>query len=316
MPLAASAKPIVGSVKPITAIAGAPVTLQASVSSAASIERCSLWVDLADVGPMTVANGMASSLYTFPSGGSRIAFVFCKDQKGEMSSGATTAIEVSGKAVTSAPLGAAPAAPKPTEKPIPTPAPTPVPPPAPKEIPKIEPIKETIKEIPVEQAPPVEQPQAAPAALPSRIGQLIKAICPQQAGADHSCHSVYYVGKDGKRHSFPNKGVFFSWYKNFNSVQEVSLGELQGYELGANVTYRAGVKMVKFTTDPKVYAIGHGGILRWIKTEELARAFYGSDWNKNIDDIPDTFLANYEIGTEIGSTTEYNPEAEFKNSTE
>lgn len=99
-------------------------------------------------------------------------------------------------------------------------------------------------------------------------------------------------------------------------MQEVPLETLSQYPLGANVLYRAGVRMVKFTTDPKVYVIARGGVLRWIKTEELARAYYGDEWNKKIDDIPDSFYTNYTFGSEVSVIAEYNPASELANSAE
>ena len=107
-----------------------------------------------------------------------------------------------------------------------------------------------------------------------------------------------------------------SWYRNFDSVMEVSLENLQRYQLGSNVKYRAGVRMVKFATDPKVYAVSRGAVLRWIKTEELARAYYGDAWNRNIDDMPDTFISDYTFGNDIEAVSDYNPEAEFIHSTD
>lgn len=110
--------------------------------------------------------------------------------------------------------------------------------------------------------------------------------------------------------------MFFTWYTSFDSVREVPLESLTSYGLGTNVTYRAGVRMVKFTTDPKVYAVARGGVLRWVKTEDLARTYYGTEWNKKIDDIADGFYSNYTFGMEIDSVDDYNPEAEFLNSKE
>ncbi len=99
-------------------------------------------------------------------------------------------------------------------------------------------------------------------------------------------------------------------------MEEVELSRLSQFPLGSNVQYRAGVKMVKFTTDPKVYAVARGGILRWIKTEELARAYYGSDWNKKVDDIADSFYTDYSFGEEVDAVSDYNPEQELANSKE
>lgn len=140
---------------------------------------------------------------------------------------------------------------------------------------------------------------------------LIKLVCPSTAGADHSCRAVYYVGADGKRHAFPNSRVYFTWYSNFDTVKAVSAERLGQYMLGANITYRPGARMVKFTTDPKVYAVGRGGVLRWVKTEELAIALYGATWNQKIDDIADAFYANYTFGLDISLETDFNPTVEL-----
>ena len=140
---------------------------------------------------------------------------------------------------------------------------------------------------------------------------LIKLACANTSASDDPCRAVYYVGTDGKRHAFPNSEVFFSWYSGFDAVRAVTPQQLGQYALGMNVTFRPGKLMVKFTTDPKTYAVARGGILRWVKTEELARAYYGQYWNQNIRDIADTFYTNYAFGADISSSGEYDPSAEL-----
>ncbi|MCC7522590.1 SH3 domain-containing protein [Candidatus Uhrbacteria bacterium] len=168
---------------------------------------------------------------------------------------------------------------------------------------------------PSEVPSPAPEPTPTPATEETYTGtiserSLIKLVCPSSTTADHPCKAVYYIGADGKRHAFPNSKVFFTWYENFDSVKSVTSERLGGYMLGANVTYRPGTRMVKFTTDNKVYAVARGGILRWVASEELAKAFYGNDWNTKIDDIPDTFYTNYTFGTEIASENDFNPTSE------
>jgi hypothetical protein len=156
---------------------------------------------------------------------------------------------------------------------------------------------------------PVEQPVTPP--VISADAGLIKIECPAGAGADHPCRSVYYRTGAGTRHAFPNERVFFTWYANFDSVKAISAGEMASLQLGRNVTYRPGVRMVKFTTENKVYAVARGGLLRWVKDEATAIALYGSDWNKKIDDIADVFVSNYNrTGTAITSPADYSPSAE------
>jgi hypothetical protein len=113
--------------------------------------------------------------------------------------------------------------------------------------------------------------------------------------------AVYYCGADGKRYVFPNDKTYFSWYTNFLDITTVSDATLAMIPLGGNVTYRPGVKMVKIQTDPKVYAVDHGGVLRWVTSAELAAGMYGSTWASKVDDISDAFFVNYTVGQSITS---------------
>jgi predicted secreted protein len=126
-------------------------------------------------------------------------------------------------------------------------------------------------------------------------GDLIKASGP----------AVYYYNTDGKRYVFPNEKTYFTWYTRFSNIKTITDAELAAIMIGGNVTYRPGVKMVKLTTDPKVYAVDGSNTLRWMQTEALAQNYYGADWMKQIDDLPDAFFADYQTGTAITSTTSY-----------
>ncbi|TAL19907.1 hypothetical protein EPN90_02145 [Patescibacteria group bacterium] len=126
-----------------------------------------------------------------------------------------------------------------------------------------------------------------------------------------STGAVYYYGQNGKRFVFPNSKTYFTWYTNFSTVKTISAGELAAIPLGGNVTYRPGFKLVKITTNPKVYAVAVGGVLRWVKTEALAISLYGADWNQKIDDIPDAFFVNYTVGAEITNVSDFSPATEL-----
>ena len=91
--------------------------------------------------------------------------------------------------------------------------------------------------------------------------------------------------------------------------------ELAAIQIGGNVTYKPGVKMIKINSDPKTYAIGEGGALRWVSTESAAIALYGSDWNKKIDDVPDAFFSNYSRGEDIEVASDFNPANETASAT-
>jgi hypothetical protein len=121
---------------------------------------------------------------------------------------------------------------------------------------------------------------------------------------------VYYYGVDGKRYVFPNEKTYFTWYTGFNT-KTVTDSELAAVPVGGAATYKPGVKLLKITTDPKVYAVAHGGVLRWIQTEALASEIYGTNWATKVDDLPDAFFATYKVGSPISKFSDYVPQDEM-----
>ena len=81
--------------------------------------------------------------------------------------------------------------------------------------------------------------------------------------------------------------------------------ELESYPLAANVTIRPGTKLVKITTDPKVYAVESNGTLVHVPDEATAIALYGDNWAQRVVDVPDAFFTNYTVSTETVSATAY-----------
>lgn len=128
--------------------------------------------------------------------------------------------------------------------------------------------------------------------------------------------AVYYYATNGKRLVFPTEKTYASWYgSDYSKVVKISDTELSSIPLGGNVTYRPGSKLVKITTDPKVYAVSKGGYLRWVKTEEMAVSLYGTGWSKKVDDVPDAFFTNYEYGANLEHTADYNVANELASAT-
>ncbi len=125
-----------------------------------------------------------------------------------------------------------------------------------------------------------------------------------------SLSSVYYYGADGLRYVFPNDKTYFTWYQNFNNVKWISDNDLASIQIGGNVTYKPGVKMIKINSDPKVYAVSTGGTLRALTSESIAASLYGNTWNKKIDDVADGLFSNYKIGSVIDLTSQYSVIAE------
>jgi hypothetical protein len=145
------------------------------------------------------------------------------------------------------------------------------------------------------------------------IHSLVKLPCntlSESLDPNAPCKAVYYVGADGMRHAFPNSKVYFTWYSDFNGVQIVSQTQMASIPLGKNVTYKPGVKMVKFMTNNDTYVVAKGGILRKVGSEAVAISLYGPNWNHMIDDISDAFFTNYTFGADVNSASDYSPSAE------
>jgi hypothetical protein len=128
-------------------------------------------------------------------------------------------------------------------------------------------------------------------------GQLIKG-----SGA-----AVYYCGGDARRYVFPNLGTFRTWYQDFSTVQKLSDAAIADIQIGGNVTYKPGARLVKITSSPRVYAVDAGGVLRAIGSEAVAAQLYGSAWSKMVDDISDAFFSNYSVGSDITSSGQFSP---------
>lgn len=113
--------------------------------------------------------------------------------------------------------------------------------------------------------------------------------------------SIYYCGADGHRHVFPDPKTFFTWYTNFSNLTIVSADVMASIPLGRLITYRPGVKMIKIVSDPKVYAVGHNGTLRWVPDEATARVLYGAAWAMQVQDVSDAFFFSYMVGDPLPS---------------
>lgn len=125
--------------------------------------------------------------------------------------------------------------------------------------------------------------------------------------------AVYYVDPEHGRYAFPTEASYKTWYEDFSGVRTISDEALASYRLVGNVAYRPGVRLVKITTDPKVYAVAHGGVLRWIASEEIARTLYGDTWAQQVDDLPDPFFINYRVGDPILRVEDFNKAQELGN---
>ncbi len=125
-----------------------------------------------------------------------------------------------------------------------------------------------------------------------------------------SWDTVYWVGTDQKRHVFPDIKTYLTWFPDLSGVQVFSDDAFASFPLGSNVMARPGVRLLKIQSDPKVYAVGRNGTLRWIKTEAVAASLYGAAWATKVDDLSDAFFADYSHGEDIASAADFSPAAE------
>jgi hypothetical protein len=147
-------------------------------------------------------------------------------------------------------------------------------------------------------------PFMAPSAKATVVNTLIKI---------EASPTVYWYAADGKRYVFPNARTFYSWFTadDLARVLVISPQELGSITIGGNVTYRPGARLVKVTTDPRVYAVGRYGTLRWITSEALAQQLYGQNWAQQVDDVPDEYFTNYRVGDAIYTSSQYNVQFEL-----
>jgi hypothetical protein len=149
--------------------------------------------------------------------------------------------------------------------------------------------------------------------VPSAVAHAGAPLSENTLVKSTSNNTVYWYANDGKRYVFPNLKTYYTWFSSddFNRVRVLTDADLASFPLGGNVTYRGGAKLVKITTDPKVYAVSRYGILHWVPSEYIATQLYGSNWATMVEDIPDAFFINYTIGAPLSQVSDFSVSAEY-----
>ncbi len=112
--------------------------------------------------------------------------------------------------------------------------------------------------------------------------------------------AIYYLNGEKSRHVFPNEITYKSWYENdYSKVAIVSKEYISKIPLGKNITLRPGKFLIKVPSDPKVYTVEVGGVLRPLADEIIAEEFFGEQWKKKVVDIPEVFFDNYTVSDPI-----------------
>ncbi len=135
---------------------------------------------------------------------------------------------------------------------------------------------------------------------PARFDNAHLTYRHEESGCDYvvatpASSSLYCLLNGPYRLVFPNEAVYYSWFPDFSNVENITGVNLAEYQLIGNVSMRAG-SLVKIQTDPKVYVVTDSiGTLRWVPNEDLAKTLFGTDWAKQVHDVPVEFFLNYHV---------------------
>ncbi len=151
-------------------------------------------------------------------------------------------------------------------------------------------------------------------ALTPKSGRLMK----NTGSSSEPKEWVFYFATDGARYRFPSSVVLDSWYGSrdvrgapianpdiCNTVIEVPDAVLASIRIGGVVTMRPGTYTVGIWSDPKIYAVSKGHVLRWIYDDPTKVALFGGEYLFRTRIIPDGDFVDYMIGAPIKSAEDY-----------
>jgi hypothetical protein len=116
--------------------------------------------------------------------------------------------------------------------------------------------------------------------------------------------AVYLATSEGKRYVFPSEGQFYSWYRDFSSLQVLSAEEIAAMPLSGSVLYPSRT-LLKTSSSPAVYAVGSDGRLHWVTDGLVLTMMYGNDWNRQVRDISASFITSYMMGLPVHNQSGY-----------
>jgi len=122
--------------------------------------------------------------------------------------------------------------------------------------------------------------------------------------------TVYFVSSNGTRHPFTHSRIYFTWYVNFNNIHIATAEALSVLPLGRPVPFKAGTRLLKFESDPKVYAFTATRQIRWLINESIAEAVYGSAWSTLVEEFPVSERAQYTEGASVERFGDFDPTKE------
>ncbi len=126
----------------------------------------------------------------------------------------------------------------------------------------------------------------------------------------------YWYGNDTNRYSFLSHDVVESWFPDaatrpaITAVRDTVLASIT---LNGFIGYKPGTRLIKISSDPKIYAISEGMKLRWLENEKIIEQIYGSSWRDLLITVPDVVFIEYVVGDSVVRVSDYNFKDEMNN---
>ncbi len=111
--------------------------------------------------------------------------------------------------------------------------------------------------------------------------------------------AVYYIAGDGMKYVFPDSKTYYTWYTDFSDVIKVDVAELDMYEDGGVMPYRAGTKLITHMNTAKIYAFNAEGEVQWISSAGVAVSLYGDNWTSLVQDVIPGYFAEYTKNSDL-----------------
>ena len=112
-----------------------------------------------------------------------------------------------------------------------------------------------------------------------------------------SSSDPYVIDTPSTRLAFPDSLTWQTWGQPL--VKKIEDAAISFWKVHGVVPLREGSALVKFGTDPQVYAVSPNGVLHQIDNAALAAQLYGADWSKKVVSLFTSFWTNYKIGAPI-----------------
>jgi len=144
---------------------------------------------------------------------------------------------------------------------------------------------------------------------PAELSAPCPALFPGDRFKVRGHSAVYLLNDDLRRLYFPHADVYFTWFKDYYGIKEITSNCVDDYPIPSmppyGVNYRPGTQLVKLKISNSVYVVEPGNKLAKLGSEEVAEQLYGANWRRLVKDVSDEFWPNFT--SEAAPITEPKP---------